>query len=214
MSNYRERFNEMYGLGYDSAWSNKEIPQEVRNYIQQLTSEGILDIEKSRIIDIGCGRGRLLRYFEQEGFSQIVGADVSEVAASFVSQHTERSEVVVADAIKGLPFENNSFSLATELTVLSSLNPQVWPAILSEIYRILDIGSFYISEVFARDKSYSLFLPLVTRSVIPREIDQVYGVTRSEIDDIFGKQFSIKSCQPINHGPSSRFFVLAQKLQI
>ena len=202
----------MYELGYDLCWLDKQIPPEIKDYIQSLISDKLLDTKTSRVLDLGCGRGQLLRYLVQEGFNQIIGVDVSDVAGQFARQYTERSSIVIADGIRGLPFKADTFSLVTELTVLSSLNPQHWPPILNEIYRVLDRGGFYISEVFSREKSCDPNQPLVTKSIIPRELDQVYGITTDELLDVFGKNFSIKRYQPANPGPSDSFFILVQKL--
>lgn len=212
LGNYKQRFDKMYELGYDLCWLDKEIPPEIKGYIQTLTSNKLLDTKTSTVLDLGCGRGQLLRHLEQEGFNRTTGVDVSDIAGQLAKQYTQQSKIVVADGIKGLPFKTETFSLVTELTVLSSLNPQYWPAILNEIYRVLNRGGFYISEVFTREESSDSNKPLITRSIIPRELDQVYGVTRNELANIFGRCFSIKECLPVNSEPSDSFFVLAQKL--
>lgn len=208
---YKQRFDIMYREGLDRNWFDEIVPEEVRGYLTGISAINPA-VKTNPMLDLGCGRGQLLSYLEQEGFSQVVGVDVSEVAASSAKQHTKRSEVLVADAIGDLPFKDNTFSLVTELTVLSSLGPRYWPTILGEIHRILVRGGFYISEVFTRDPSYNLSQPLITRSAVPRDLDQVYGVTRSELFNIFSRQFSIQRCQPVDPEPSDSFFVLAQKL--
>ena len=212
INDYKKRFDKMYELGYDLCWLDREIPIEIKDYIHALISNELLDAKTSRVLDLGCGRGKFLRYLEQEGFDQLIGVDVSGIAGQFAKQYTEQSTIVIADGIKGLPFKAETFSLVTELTVLSSLNPQHWPSILNEIHRVLSKGGFYISEVFTREKGYDPNQPLVTRSVIPRELDQVYGVTENELVNIFGRNFSVKEYRPVNPGPNGSFFVLAQKL--
>ena len=212
LEDYRKRFDRMYELGYDSCWYDDEIPSEIADYVQFLISNNLLDIKTSEILDLGCGRGQLLRYLEQGGFRQIIGVDISEVATQFSSSHTVESHIIVADAIKGLPFKTNTFSLVTELTVLSSLNPQHWPTILNEIYRVLERGGSYISEVFSREQKSDQNRPLVTKSPIPWELDQVYGVTAEELVNIFGRTFSINQYRPFNPRLSDSFYVLAQKI--
>lgn len=212
LGNYKQRFDKMYELGYDLCWSDKEISPEIKNYIQSLISNKSLNNKTSTVLDLGCGRGQLLHYLEQEGFNRINGVDVSDIAGLLVKQYVERSEIMVADGIRGLPFKANTFSLVTELTVLSSLHPQHWTLILNEIYRVLAKGGFYISEVFAREKNCDPNQPLITESVIPKELDQVYGVTEDELVNIFSKNFLIKEYQPISPELDGSFFVLAQKL--
>ncbi len=208
---HRQRFDIMYREGLDSNWFDETIPEEARGYLNEILTVNPA-LRKKPVMDIGCGRGQLLCYLEQEGFNRIVGVDVSEVAVNFAKQHTKRSEILVADVIAGLPFKDNTFSLVTELTVLSSLDPRRWPTILGEIRRVLVQGGFYISEIFSRDQSCNLNQPLITSSAISRDLDPVYGVTKNELFDIFGKQFSIKQCAPTNPKLRDNFFVLAQKL--
>lgn len=208
---YRQRFETMYREGLDSNWFDETIPKEIKGYLTEILTANPA-LRKNPVMDIGCGRGQLLCHLEQEGCNQIVGVDVSEVAVNAAKQHTKKSEILVADIVQGLPFKDNTFSLVTELTVLSSLDPRAWPIILGEIRRVLLQGGFYISEIFSRDQSCNLNQPLITDSAIPRDLDPVYGVTRSELLVIFGKQFSIKQCAPTNPKLSDSFFVLAQKL--
>ncbi|MBI2599673.1 class I SAM-dependent methyltransferase [Candidatus Daviesbacteria bacterium] len=209
--NYKQRFDIMYKEGLDRNWFDEIIPKEVREYLTRISAMNPA-VRKSPTLDLGCGRGQMLRYLEQQGFQQVIGVDVSNVACQLARQRTKRSRIINADVIRGVPFQANTFFLVTELTVLSSFNPQYWPVMLDEISRVLKSGGFYISEVFTRDQSYDLHLPLVTRSVIPRELDQVYGVSRGELVNIFGRQFSIKECLPVNPRLNSSLFVLAQKL--
>lgn len=195
INNYQQRFNKMYELEYDLCWFDKDVPEKVKLYIDGINANQSLDIKNSAVLDLGCGRGQLLHYLEQQDFHQIIGVDVSSVASKLAKQYAKQSSIVVADVIKGLPFQNNTFSLVTELTLLSSLNPQYWIDILNEIHRVLDRGGFFISEIFTRNESDDLNQPLVTRNVIPRELDQVYGITTKELPEIFGRQFSIKKYQ-------------------
>lgn len=83
----------MYELGYDLSWFDKEVPQEVRDYIGQLISGKLLNAKKSRIMDLGCGRGQLLRHLERN-FNYVVGVDVSDVAVQLAKLHTERSDTI------------------------------------------------------------------------------------------------------------------------
>lgn len=211
INNYRERFNTMYELGYDLSWFDLEVPQEVRDYINLLISAGLLDSKKSKIMDLGCGRGQLLRYLEKK-FNQVTGVDVSDFAVRHAKKRTEQSHIVMGDAINGLPFHSGTFSLVIELTVLSSFNPQYWPGMLDEISRVLTSGGLYISEFFKREDEFDLDKPLITRSAIPRELDQVFGVTKNELLDIFGQHFLIKECNTFISEQDNSFFVLAQKL--
>lgn len=209
----RDRFNEIYRVGYDSCWSNREISTEVTSYVDTLTKSSSLN-KNSQILDLGCGSGRLLEYLEARGFTKVVGVDVSDTAIKFAKSRLQTPEVALVDVKNGLPFPDNTFDLVAELTFVSSLNPRLWPAIFKEIKRVLRNNGHFISEIFVRDQSNSetnnLYNPLVTKSSIPRDLDQVYGVTETELGTIIGRYFSIQDYMPRRPEPDSSYFVLAR----
>lgn len=214
MQNFRERFNMIYSLGYDHFWSSKGISKEVASYINQLSDNGQLD-KNSKILDLGCGRGRFKNFMESKGFEMVIGIDISNVAVESASSNLQHSKIIIADATEELPFTDNSFSLVAELTCITSLNPKLWPVILSEIHRVLINKGYFISEIFKRDDANSttndLYTPLEIKSEIPSSLDRVYGVTEDELLKIYGSLFSVLDFIPKEPGPNGNYFVLAQK---
>jgi ubiquinone/menaquinone biosynthesis C-methylase UbiE len=211
-TDYKKRFNKMYELGLDLTWFDKKVPKQIRTYIKYLVSTKQINFQNSKLLEIGCGRGVFLSFLEKAGFKKTIGVDVSEVAIEFAKERVKSSQIKVEDVIKGLSFSSEEFDLAAEITVLSSLNPHLWPNILKEISRVLKTNGHFISEIFVREENESMYIPQKNDSNISSELDQVYGVSRSELIRIISKNFKIEKCLPISPESGGSFFVLAKKL--
>jgi SAM-dependent methyltransferase len=68
MSNI-ENFNKLYSHYYNALYQDKDYSGEVE-YVKQFLNE------KENILDIGCGTGRHLKFFQDKGFS-VYGVDIS-----------------------------------------------------------------------------------------------------------------------------------------
>src|SRR3989344_1386460 len=60
-----------------------------------------------KILDIGCGMGRHLKYLKEKGFD-VYGCDISAEALKASSKIINKSKLKKADMSK-LPYKNNSF---------------------------------------------------------------------------------------------------------
>jgi SAM-dependent methyltransferase len=211
---YYERFNEIYNEKLDGGWSFQEIAPQIDEFLNDLQFDKKIN-HTSTILDLGCGRGRLLKYLKSEQFTNVYGVDISLTATKSANQINHTRKVTVADGVESLPFKTGSFQLVTELTVLSSLNPIFWPKTLNEIKRVLTKDGYFISEMFSRNQndnaSNNYLDPLNNRSKLPLSLDQVYGVIEPEIFTIFSQYFSIIDCKPDSQNLNKkRFFVLSQ----
>lgn len=209
----RQRFNEIYRVGYDHYWSRREIPIEVTGYIDSIFDTGLLN-KNSPILDLGCGKGRLLKYLEARGFTKLYGIDISDQAIRFAKSHDQTSRFILTDAKNSLPFPDKTFSLVVELTFLSSLNPSYWSKILKEINRVLKSNGHFLSEIFVRNQNNTqtnnLYDPLIG-GALPKRLDQVYGVNETELDMTFGKYFRVQNYMPQQPELNENYFILSRK---
>jgi ubiquinone/menaquinone biosynthesis C-methylase UbiE len=179
--------------------------------INDLKVKEALD-EDSPILDVGCGRGRLLVALEKMGITKITGVDVSDGAVKYAKDHAKSATVLVADIVEGLPLPDSSFGLVTDLTMVSSLHPRYWPKIYREFKRLLKPNGYLISEMFIQSPDKPLSQSLIKESKhIPEELDQIYGVTREGIRSILGEFFEIVKVQESHPDSLGRYFILAQK---
>ena len=95
----------------------------------------------ARLLDIGCGRGTLMRVLdEQLRFKQPpVGVDLSgEMLA--MARHDEAGRQFARATAVALPFEDGAFTLVTAGYVVKHMDDAELRSLLSEVKRILEPG--------------------------------------------------------------------------
>lgn len=91
--------------------------------------------EKAKILDLGCGTGRLLGVFQKKGFS-ITGLDLSEKMLEIAKKNFPQIKFVKSDMRK-TRFKNNSFdALIVAYSVIHIPKKEI-PATIKEFARIL-----------------------------------------------------------------------------
>jgi SAM-dependent methyltransferase len=111
----------------DNHWWHSSRRRIVLDQIERLYA-GRRDL---RILDVGCGTGRLLRELGRFGSAQ--GIDVSDEALRFCRQ--AGLEGVVKASLEQLPFPDGEFDLVTALDVIEHIDDHV--AALRECRRVL-----------------------------------------------------------------------------
>jgi ubiquinone/menaquinone biosynthesis C-methylase UbiE len=93
-----------------------------------------LALRDVNLLDIGCGGGRWLSFFEHEYGAKALGVDLSYHA---VQVCVSRSLIACEGSVTDLPFPSAYFDLVTSITVLLHLPPQTKPDAIQEIARVL-----------------------------------------------------------------------------
>ena len=70
-----------------------------------------------KLVDIGCGTGDYLAFFQQSGL-ETTGIDVSEAMLAIASQKLGPGTRLCQGSAEKLPFDNDSFDIATLITTL------------------------------------------------------------------------------------------------
>jgi ubiquinone/menaquinone biosynthesis C-methylase UbiE len=137
-----------------------------------LRLSSIRSLAGRRILDIGCGRGLLLRRlleFDAEP-NLLYGVDLIEEYVAEARRLSPHFKIMQSNAA-ALPFADASFDLVNQATVFSSiLDPQMKHVIASEMLRVLKSGGLMLW--------YDFFLNN------PRNPD-VRGVRKKEIRQLF-----------------------------
>jgi SAM-dependent methyltransferase len=154
----------------------------------------------------------LLLALEKLGFNNTTGVDISKVAIKYAKQITNNSNIFKANITNKLKLPNNYFDLIIDLTMTSSSHPYHWPKIYQEFNRLLKNDGYLISEMFIRSPNNPLACPLTKKSkYIPNGLDQIYGITKKEINSIIGNYFTIIQTHKKHPDHLGRFYILAQK---
>jgi SAM-dependent methyltransferase len=118
----------------------------VRRALDQLEIGG----SDTRVLEVGCGRGRWLRFFAARGASA-TGVDLSPDA---VARCVEQGLTAVRGSAERLPFPSESFDLVVSVTVLLHLLPDDQHRAVAEMQRVCRTGgNVLILEGSGRDPS-------------------------------------------------------------
>ena len=133
---YRKTIYEKY-LTSDNYKDFDEISEqfETEMHIDQSIIKALPKDKKSKIIDIGCGYGRWLRYLQKSGYENITGVDVGEEQNRFLSQ--KKIPVIESDIINYLETTKDRFDVVTCFDVLEHFNKNEIVELLPLVKNIL-----------------------------------------------------------------------------
>ena len=141
-------------LNYNKEYFNK------RDHLDLLIAESIKIFlkEKSliKILDVGCGTGKLVKFFNQNDF-QALGCDPSKEAVKMAQKINYPNSIKKARATK-LPYKTASFDLVTSISVIEHLKQQESAKFLNEAKRVLKPNGyiFIITPNFSSPFRYIL----------------------------------------------------------
>lgn len=110
--------------------------------LRLLRRNGLVDLAETRILEVGCGRGKPLADWMLWGASadNLHGIDVMEPFVRQARTLLPRAAFVVGSADR-LPFIDRSFDVVTQLTMFTSiLDPAMRRAAAAEMQRVLAPG--------------------------------------------------------------------------
>lgn len=139
---YRERKSSEY---WTSRWNQIPVdaPAEGHDSYPLLYADMVVRDCDGEVLELGCGPGRLVRYYHANGI-KIVGVDNVAAVITKLRASDPGLHVVQADA-RSLPFETGRFTTALCFGVYHSLEYDVADAI-SETFRVLQPGGWLCAE--------------------------------------------------------------------
>jgi len=98
--------------------------------VKMFAKYGSKDLQDAHVVDIGCGYGWLLDYFDTA--KRVCGSDISEHAIEVAKKRSPQREFKVADIQNGVAFDNK-FDLVLAINVIEHLpNPAAGIKAISE----------------------------------------------------------------------------------
>ncbi len=137
-------------------WRARKIHQRwgriTKDY--EVLREIILSISADRILEIGCGGGRLFDLYLEMGVRQVIAQDISRRALALARKKGNQPNItLIQSPIEALDFPESSVDLVISNRVLQHIPPN---EIESTIKKICELGRFvYVNEVSLHDKMAS-----------------------------------------------------------
>jgi SAM-dependent methyltransferase len=136
----RRGLDERYGL--ENPANRYLFARREEALLRLLSEHGLRDLAKTRIIDVGCGNGGVLADFVRYGADPalMAGIDLLPDRIEAAGSRLPGADLRVGDATS-LPFDDASFDIALQFTLLSSvLDGAVRAQIARETLRVLRPG--------------------------------------------------------------------------
>ncbi len=126
---------------------------EDRDYLDQLVAQSLQIILKENnlksLLDVGCGTGRLVKFFRKKGFT-VYGCDTADEAIKMARKNNGRNTIKEAQATR-LPFKQQSFDIVSAISLIEHLSKKEARAFLLDTSRVLRPHGF----VFLITPNYS-----------------------------------------------------------
>jgi len=136
---------------YDSYYKT-DFGKKVDKLEKKIISELLNDIQKEKLLDIGCGTGHWTDFFVRHGF-QVTGVDSSESMLNIAKRKNIKAQFILANS-ENLPFEDESYSIITSITMLEFVENQ--DKAIRELYRILKKGGWLIIGCLNADSTIGM----------------------------------------------------------
>lgn len=124
---------------WNTVWRNDTID---RNYDELFKIIFDHIPSNSKVLDVGCGVGRLTKKIINECSSEVVGLDFSQWACAQLSKEGVKT---IVSSLPTIPCENNSFDVAVATEVLEHLdNPELT---IRQMFRVVKPGGIVMCSV-------------------------------------------------------------------
>jgi ubiquinone/menaquinone biosynthesis C-methylase UbiE len=168
---------------------------------------GVTDRKAVKVIEIGCGAGNNVWFFAREGFS-IHGIEGSASALSYARERLT-AEGLTADLhlgdFRNIPFADASMDFALDRAAITHNTRLVVEASIAEVWRVLKPGGAFFSQMYAdhSDKKFARDFANGSASDFSEgyfaRIGRTFFADRSDIAQLFGKEFEIVSIEREGH---------------
>jgi SAM-dependent methyltransferase len=118
-------------------WNTGNLSVKEINNVLSVIGKSIRDY--SRVLDWGCGCGRILLHLKDVCQKiELYGVDIDSEAIAWAQQHIAWAECTVCDGLPPLSFPNGFFDLIYNCSVMTHLDEQYQDAWLDELQRVVN----------------------------------------------------------------------------
>ena len=183
--------------------------EQTRRYMELLKEAA----PSGRVLDIGCGEGRITRLFGANGFDA-VGIDyVSEALQRAVEGGGAppaacKIAFLLGDALQW-PFQNGSFHVAVDNGCFHHVATREWRRYLNGLLRVLRSRGFFLLTVFTREDGHA---PRGDRSWAWHKGHYDHFFTLEELKGLFGKHFDFINVEESREGDHAFYHLLLRRV--
>lgn len=123
-----------------------QITRESFNYFNQNLLKFIPAKKEIKILEIGCGFGRYLKFLKDLGYTNLTGLDISSEQIKVAKQNFDLENVFVADAIEYLDKNIEKFDVILVLDVVEHLDLEYALNLGTKMYQSLTTGGTLIMQ--------------------------------------------------------------------
>ncbi|RSD35147.1 MAG: methyltransferase type 11 [Methanohalophilus sp.] len=135
-------WDKIYSKRINGLWYPREgVVKFVARFIKRRVGIDRYDMksEANKVLDLGCGNGRHVVFFAEQGF-EVSGIDISseaiEIAKAWIKKKNLMADLKTADAEK-IPYEDNSFDIVISDGVIDHVSFDKAMLIMNEVKRVL-----------------------------------------------------------------------------
>jgi len=191
---------------WTSRWDEIPVDQPMENtdiYPLKYAEEMILD-HNVKVLEAGCGAGRVLRYYHNQGVD-IIGMDFVDVAIDKLKKADSKLKVEVGDITK-LRYKDRSFKYILAFGLYHNLEHKLDKAI-QETYRVLESGgsvcaSFRADNIQTRLVDWLTEYRVGERDRLAKCTFHKMNLTHSEFRQVFEQEgFIVDVIIPVENMP-------------
>lgn len=167
--------------------------------------------KQGKILEAGCGAGRILRYFHERGYD-ILGMDFVPVAVNKLRQADPSLQVEVGDITK-LRYDDKAFQYVLAFGLYHNLEHGLEQAV-AETWRVLEAGgavcaSFRADNIQTRLTDWLAEAKKGRKAPAGQRSFHKLNLTRREFESLFERAgFRIESLHPVQNMPLLYKFAL------
>lgn len=200
---YRYKNNKEY---WNERWSNvpADFPMENKNVYPRKYAEITIKKNDGRILEAGCGNGRILRYYHEKGYD-ITGFDFIDIAIQKLKKVDDSLNVEVGD-IRNLRFEDESFKYILAFGLYHNLQEDLEKAVL-ETKRILKKNgllcvSFRADNIQTRLTDWLANKTSSNKNLNQKKVFHKSNLSKTEFSNLFeSRGFQIENIYSVENMP-------------
>ena len=201
---YRRSNNKDY---WTKRWSDipADLAMKNKSKYPLKYAEMMIENNRGRILEAGCGAGRILRYYHNLNY-EIIGIDFIDIAIEKIKKVDSSLNVEVGD-IKSLRFDDNYFQYILAFGLFHNLEHGLKDSI-AESYRILKNGGSICASFRAdnlQTKLVDFLASLKEKKINYPSTEKKFhkmNLTKKEFTNLFTKVgFNIEFIEPVENMP-------------